>query len=126
MIGSHQIPINRAPRKPLFCKDLLEEIGVVDFRLLVTCDRDVTLDANFFALFLQQASETCVVDAVALDNGHGGGLAVSYPDGWVVLGDMSKGGALDRKSFVFVPVHHQMLVAGRTHGLPDHGMTDTG
>ena len=72
-------------------KNLLEEVGAVHFGLFVPGDRDVALDADLFALCLEQAPESGVVDAITLDDRYGGGLAVSYPNGRIVLGDVSEG-----------------------------------
>ena len=46
-------------------KNLLEEVGVTHFGLLVTSDLKVALDADFLALFLEQAPEAGVMNAVA-------------------------------------------------------------
>ena len=91
IIGSRRIPINRAPVESLLRKDLLEEDSAVHFGLLVTCDREVALDTDFLALLLEQTPETGVVYAIPLDHGHGCGLAVPYPDGRIVLGNVSEG-----------------------------------
>jgi hypothetical protein len=47
------------------------------------------------ALFLEQTSEACVVDAITLDHGDWCGLAISDPDGRIVLGNVSDGRTLD-------------------------------
>ena len=96
----------------------------VHFGLLVLRDREVAWNSDLFALFLEEAPETSVVDAVTLDDWNGRGLAVPYPDGRVVLGDMSEGRALEGQGLVFVPIFHELLVATCTDGLPDHWVAD--
>jgi aromatic ring-opening dioxygenase catalytic subunit (LigB family) len=61
----------------------------------VSRDLQVALDSYLFALFLEQATEACVMDAITLDHGHWCGLAISYPDGRIVLGNVSDGRTLD-------------------------------
>ena len=82
-------------RKPLLCKDSLEEFDVVDFRLLVSSNIQMTLDADLLTFFLEQATKAGVMDAITLDHGHWRGLAVSYPDRRIILGNVSDGRTLD-------------------------------
>ena len=105
-------------------KNLLEEIGAAHFRLFVFSDGEVAWDADLFALLLQEASESGVVDAIALDDRDGGGLSVPDPYGRVVLGDVSEG-EHSRESFLYLSQSFMSCSwLDRAKGFPDHGMAD--
>tara|TARA_B100000959_G_scaffold274341_1_gene326119 strand:+ start:2719 stop:2910 length:192 start_codon:yes stop_codon:yes gene_type:complete len=63
--------------------------------LLVTGDLQVAFDADLFALFLEQASEAGVMNAITLDYRDWRRIAIPYPDRRIILGDMRDGRTLN-------------------------------
>ena len=61
----------------------------------MSSDLQVALDADLFALFLEQAPKAGVVDAITLDHGYWCGLTIPDSDGRIVLGNVSDGRTLD-------------------------------